>query len=66
MDKKKAVSEATEAKSDANHYKQQMDKLRQDLENEKKDKEDMLGNLRTLIPGIGPRTTTRAKKSDEQ
>lgn len=66
VDKKKAVAEAAEARSDANHFKQQVEKLRQDLEDEKKGAEEVMNNIRKLVPGISMKPSARPRKSEDQ
>jgi len=68
VDRKKAQTELTETRSDVNYYKQQVDKLRADLENEKEAKDDLSQSLAAILnlsSGNTGRTTTRPKKSED-
>jgi len=70
VDRKKSMSELTEAKSDVSYYKQQVDKLRNDLENEKKAKDDLSQSLAAILglssSAAGRAGTTRTKKPADE
>jgi myosin heavy subunit len=59
-EKKKAIADLNEARSDVNFYQQQAEKIRSDVEKEKKSNEDLQANLASLL-GLTNVSTARSK-----